>query len=186
MKTRYFALVLGIAYLVLGVLSAIPKFQRPRLRNDPKLKVESGYSYWLGIFPVNIVHSLMHVVMGILGIASFTSATASRLFAQTNTVLFAPLAIMGVLPDQRFNTMFGMAPLWGPDSLVHAATALISGYFGFLSPREPGNRGMEHASRLFGSPVQTRSFVATNALGSVERRTVPMPERSQADPFGVI
>ncbi|MCL5994907.1 MAG: DUF4383 domain-containing protein [Chloroflexi bacterium] len=186
MKTRYFALVLGITYLVLGVLSAIPKFQRPHLRNDPKLMVESGYGYWLGIFPVNVVHSLMHVVMGILGIVSFTSGTASRLFAQANTALFAPLTVMGVLPDQRFNTMFGMAPLWGPDSLVHAATALISGYFGFVSPREPGTRGMGNASRLSSPPVQTRSFVATNALGSVERRTVPTAERSQADPFGVV
>lgn len=183
MKTRYFALILGVLYVATGVLSAIPKLQKPYSRKDPKLKVKQGSGYWLGMFPVNIVHSALHVVTGLLGIASYASARTSRLFAQAMTVLFAPMAVMGLLPDKKFNTMFGMAPLWGPDTLVHAGTALASGYFGFLAPfggRVPSQFGNTS------NAGQTRSYLATTPDGVMERRTVPAPEPSRADPFGTI
>jgi hypothetical protein len=40
------------------------------------------------------------------------------------------LAILGLIPAT--NTMFGLVPIYGNDVWLHAGTALIAAYFGFV------------------------------------------------------
>ncbi len=128
MKARYFALVVGIAYLIIGILGFIPGLlSRPV--SAPTLGLETGYGYLLGLFPVNLIHNLIHLSIGVWGIIVYRSLDGARLFARSLAIFLGLLAILGLIPIA--NTIFGLIPLFGHDIWLHALTALIAAYFGF-------------------------------------------------------
>lgn len=127
---RYFALIFGAMYALVGLMGFIPGITQPPDAAAPDLAVDASYGYLLGLFPVNLMHNLVHLAVGLWGVASFKSFSASRFYARANAVLFAVLMVMGLVPGM--NTMFGLAPLFGHDVWLHALTAGLTGYFGFV------------------------------------------------------
>ena len=75
MMTRRFALVVGIIYLVIGIAGFIPGLVQGQ--DYPDLAVDAGSGALLGLFPVNVVHHLVHLLVGVLGIAAIAPSTAS-------------------------------------------------------------------------------------------------------------
>ena len=71
MPTRYFALALGVIYLLVGILGFIPGLVHPPPAGTPQLAVANGYGYLFGLFPVNLVHNLFHLLIGLLGIGAY-------------------------------------------------------------------------------------------------------------------
>lgn len=134
MLIRNFALALGVLYALVGILGFIPGLTQPPPADAPALTVGAGYGLLLGLFPVNVVHNLIHLLVGVLGIAAYWSLDWSRTYARGIFIVFALLTIMGLIPG--LNTTFGLAPLFGNDIWLHALTALAGGYFGFLAPVE--------------------------------------------------
>ena len=132
MQARYFALVMGIVYLAIGVLGFIPG-THPLAAGAPDLAVDAGYGYLLGLFPINVLHNLVHLLIGGLGLAAYARADAARTFAQGLAVFYGLLAIMGLIPV--LNTTFGLIPIFGHDVWLHALSALAAAYFGFVAPR---------------------------------------------------
>jgi len=72
MRTRYLALILGIVFLLIGILGFVPGL-RSLPSNAPEIAVTSGYGYLLGLFPINTLHNIVHLTVGLLGIAAFWS-----------------------------------------------------------------------------------------------------------------
>ena len=132
MTTRYFALVLGIVYAVVGVLGFLPALRTPPPPGASDLVVPAGYGLLFGLFPVNVVHNLVHIGVGLWGIAAYATYPAARVFAQGIAVIFGVLTIMGFFPV--LGTLFGLAPLFGHDIWLHALTAIAAAYFGFREP----------------------------------------------------
>lgn len=132
MGTRYFALAAGIVYVLVGLMGLIGLGETAY--TGPELAVQAGQGDLLGIFPVNILHDVVHLAIGVWGIASYRSFTASRVFARGLAILYALLAIMGLLPFT--NTTFGLIPIYGNDVWLHAATAAVAAYFGFAAQPE--------------------------------------------------
>jgi Domain of unknown function (DUF4383) len=60
MKTRYFALIYGIVFLLVGIAGFIPGLVTP-LEADPSLAITASSSHLFGLFPVNLLHNLVHV-----------------------------------------------------------------------------------------------------------------------------
>lgn len=135
MGTRYFALVLGIIYLLIGLMGLIPGVVTAAA--NPGVTVDVLNGTLLGIFPVNIIHTLVHLIIGIWGIIAYRSYSASRSFSMTVGVLFLVLFIMGLIPG--LNTLFGLAPLYGADVWLHLITGIAGLYFG-LTSRTPVDR----------------------------------------------
>lgn len=135
MKARYFALILGIVYLLVGILGFIPGITTPPPADAPSLAVNAGYGNIFGIFTVNLVHTLIHLLVGVWGIMAYRSFGAARGFARTIAIVFALLAVMGLLGG-ALSTTFGLAPLFGADVALHALTALLAGIFGFATRDE--------------------------------------------------
>lgn len=138
MSTRRFALIFGIVYTAVGVLGFFPVFLAQPPADAPIPVVTLLYGYLIGLFPVNILHTLVHLAVGVWGIAAWRSMGGSVAYARSLAVIFAVLAVMGLFPG--LNTVFGLVPLHGHDIWLHAGTAAIAAYFGWSAKAARGER----------------------------------------------
>ena len=134
MAVRYFSLVVGLVYTLLGLLGFFPGFVEPALAPDFMTQVgtgtTAGFGYLFGLFPVTTVNNIFHLVVGIVGLAGFLSIEpAARIFADSLAVLFGLLTFLGLFPIA--NTTFGLMPIFGSDLWLHLVTAVLAAYFGF-------------------------------------------------------
>ena len=127
---RTFALIFGIIYLLVGILGFIPGLYT-HTTDMPHPSVETGHGYLLGIFPINILHNIVHLLIGLWGLLASRSISGARLYAQVLAVVYGLLAIMGLIPAT--NMTFGLIPIHGNDVWLHALSALIAAYFGFVA-----------------------------------------------------
>ncbi len=129
MRTRLFALIVGIAYVLAGIAGFIPGISP---EHDPRdLAVNTAYRDVLGLFPANILHHFVHLAIGVLGILAYRSFAAARTYSRALAILYAVLGIMGLIDAGNINTTFDLIPLFGNDIWLHLGTAAIAAYFGF-------------------------------------------------------
>lgn len=143
MAPRYYALILGIAYVLVAILGFVPginDMSHPGMAQHA-MTVGTSYGYLLGLFPVNVLHNLVHLVIGVWGLVAYRSFGASRDFARITGVLFILLAVMGLVPG--LDTTFGLIPLFGNDIWLHALTGIIGLLAGFLSRSEYATQASE-------------------------------------------
>jgi hypothetical protein len=69
----------------------------------------------LGIFPVNLVHNLVHLLFGAWGVASSRSLGATRAYLGGAGVIYLVLAALGYVAPNGF----GLVPLGGADIALH-------------------------------------------------------------------
>ncbi|QQP92085.1 DUF4383 domain-containing protein [Skermanella sp. TT6] len=130
MSTRYFSLVLGIVFLLIGVAGFVPGLMHmPEHTAD--VEVTENFGRLFGLFPVNILHNVVHIAFGIWGIAAYRSYAGARSYSRAVAVIYAVLAVMGLIPG--LNTTFGLIPLYGHDVWLHAVIAIAAAYFGFAA-----------------------------------------------------
>ncbi|NEP18374.1 MAG: DUF4383 domain-containing protein [Leptolyngbya sp. SIO4C1] len=150
MAVRYFALTIGLIYTAAGILGFIPALVATPQETPAYMAtvgVTTGFGYLLGLFPVNIVHNIVHLTFGIFGIAAYAiNERVSRLFSDTLAVWFGLLGVLGLIPVA--NTVFGIMPAFGNDVWLHLGTAAVAAYFGFF--RDSGY--------LFSDPQQAEQF----------------------------
>ena len=130
MTTRNFALVFGIIFLLVGIAGFIPGLVQGMHAEHPALTVDANSGQLLGLFPVNVLHNIVHILFGLWGLASFRSLSGARLYARGVAIIYAVLTVAGFIPG--LNTMFGLVPLYGNDIWLHAVLALVAAYFGWV------------------------------------------------------
>lgn len=131
MDVTRFALIFGILYVVVGIAGFVPALIVPPQAGDPSLAVETLYGRMFGLFPVNLLHTLVHLAIGVWGLAAARTTGGSIFYARGLAVIYGVLAVMGLIPG--LNTLFGLVPLHSHDIWLHAGTALIAAYFGFAA-----------------------------------------------------
>jgi hypothetical protein len=117
-------LVLGIGlfYILIGCLGFMSGLLSLPA-HAPVLTIDVGYGYLLGLFPVNIVSNIFHLLIGIYFTAlCFRWVNVSTAFHVSN--FMALLAIFGLIPV--INSMFGLIPLFGHNIWLYFLTALIA------------------------------------------------------------
>ena len=125
----------GAVYLVVGIIGFIPVVGGADGVTAHNL---------LGLFPVNAVHNVVHMAVGLLGLVAYSrGVSASRLFARGIGLIYLVLAVLGAI----FNTgnFLGIVPIGGLDIALHAVSALVLLVVGF-APEAP-------ASRMAGTPA---------------------------------
>lgn len=153
MTSATFALLAGIAYLGAGVLGLLPIFLGPPPADAPETQFTFLYGYLFGLFPVNVAHSAMHMVIGLWGLSAAAGAASPTRYARILAVFYGALAVMGLLPE--LDTLFGLLPLHSHDVWLHGATAAIAAFFGWRA-RSPGHdRRGAIDRRLERQPVHT-------------------------------
>jgi len=129
MSTATAALVFGVVFVLAGVSGFFPSPPPP---GAPPLAIEHGHGLALGVFPINTLHNLVHLLFGVLGIAAARGAIMSaRGYFQLVAVAYAALALLGLIPATQ--TTFGLVPIWGADVWLHALLAAGAAYFGFVA-----------------------------------------------------
>lgn len=128
---RMFALIFGIVYVLVGILGFIPGVNDQMHSDMPTIAVDSFYGRLLGLFPVNLMHNLVHILIGAWGIIGSRSLGGARLFAKSVAIIYGLLTILGLFPVA--NTLFGLAPIFGHDVWLHAVSAIVAAYFGWMA-----------------------------------------------------
>ncbi len=129
MSIRTFALIYGIGFLIVGAGGFIPGLlSEPH--THPDMTVNTGFGYLIGLFPVNVLHNLVHLAFGIWGLLAYRSASGARVYARGVAIIYAVLAVSGLIPGLR--TTFGLIPLFSNDVWLHIVLAAGAAYFGFV------------------------------------------------------
>jgi hypothetical protein len=125
--TRTFALVVGIVFLVAGVLGFIPG-------------MTGGREYLLGIFAVDTVHNLINLVIGALGIVAYYWDRA-RLYCQGLGIVCLLIGILGFIPALLFGNgmLLGLFHVNLADNVLYLVVGAVAAYLGF-APRYSGGR----------------------------------------------
>lgn len=124
---RTFALLFGIVFLAVGVLGFF--MLNPAGPVHPNLTMHHYEGMLLGLFPVNLLHNVVHILFGIWGLLAYRSVGGSIGYFRAVAVIYALLTVLGLLPQTQ--TLFGLVPLHGNDVWLHALLAIVAAYFGF-------------------------------------------------------
>lgn len=132
MQTRLFTLGFGLVYTLVGVVGFLPALRSAPAAGSPPVDVTTAYGLLLGLFPVNLWHNLFHIAVGLIAIGAAARLDPARLYCRTLFLVFGLLTVLGFLPQA--NTLWGLLPIYGNDTWLHAATAVVAAYFGFVAP----------------------------------------------------
>lgn len=131
---RRFALVFGIVFLLIGAAGFIPGVTQPH--DHPAVMFKAGLGLVFGLFPVNLLHNLVHLLFGAWGLAAARSDAAARAYGKGVGIVYALLTVMGLISAMSLYTIFGLVPLYGHDIWLHALLAAGGLYFGFVHRQE--------------------------------------------------
>ena len=137
MDTRRFAQIMGIAFLAIGILGFVPGINQMHGPDDHggSLRVTGpGHGALLGLFHVNLLHNLVHLLFGVMGLAMARTLGAARNYARIVAVSYLLLTVMGLIPAANMHNTFGLVPIHGHDVWLHAVIGLAAAYFGFIRP----------------------------------------------------
>jgi hypothetical protein len=119
------ALIFGIGFLaatIAGVLAS----GLTNMEADPATAPRA-----LGLFPVNALHNLVHLVFGIWGLAASRSYGGARTYCIAAGAIYLVLAAVGFL----FPSGFGLVPLGGNDIWLHVLLGAPLLFFGLTAKR---------------------------------------------------
>ena len=114
---RAVALVFGASFLAVGILGFL-------------LNPTGGEL--LGIFAVNVLHNLVHLLFGIFGIAAVLVGR-SRIYLQGVGVIYLLLTVLGFVPGLYAgdHLLLGLVHINLADNFLHLVLGGIAAYFGF-------------------------------------------------------
>ena len=110
MGLKMFARVIGILFLILGVLGFFMKDL-------------------LGIIHLDSMHNVIHLAVGILGLLASAQEGTSRLFARVLGVVYVLMGIVGFFVPE----LFGMMHVEWADNVLHLVVGAAALYLGFTA-----------------------------------------------------
>jgi hypothetical protein len=116
------SLGLGIAYLLIGVLGFVPGITQP--------STAPGQGLLLGIFAVNTIHNLAHLILGAALVWAATTGDSVRMVNRGLAAVFAVLVVGSLVAP----IVEGVA-INPPDTGLHLASLLVTAAVGFMAPR---------------------------------------------------
>ena len=131
-----FALIFGAIYVLVGILGFIPPLVNPKV-GDWALGIPALSGFLIGLFAINWLHSVAHLLIGAAGLASFRSPVGARSYALALGIVYVVLTVLGFLPPP-ISVVFGLLPLSGADVALHLLTALLAFGAYFASAQTAG------------------------------------------------
>lgn len=119
---RRVAMVFGIVVLLVGILGLVSQ-------GGMEMGADPPPGMLLGMFHVNLLHNIVHILLGVWGLVASRSFAGAKMYAQVGGVIYIVLACLGfVIP-----TTFGLIPIGGADIWLHAVLGLVLAGIGFTA-----------------------------------------------------
>ena len=109
-----FALLVAGVFLLVGILGFIPGIVT---EHDTKFIGQDGDSELLGIFQVNFLHNIVHLLFGIAGFAMAKSVSGARTFLLGGGVVYLVVFVYGLAID--FGSDANIINLNSADNVLH-------------------------------------------------------------------
>lgn len=109
------AAAVGAAFLLVGVLGFVPGITSHF--GDMEFAGHESGAKLLGLFQVSILHNLVHVLFGIIGLAAARTAGSARSYLIGGGVVYLALFLYGLAVGQEDDANF--VPLNGHDDWLH-------------------------------------------------------------------
>jgi Domain of unknown function (DUF4383) len=135
---RTAALAVSIVFLLVGVLGFIPGITS----NYGSMAFAGHHSgaHLLGIFQVSILHNIVHLLFGVVGLAMARTVPAARLYLIAGGAIYLILWLYGLVVGQTSAANF--VPLNTADDWLHLVLGLGMIALGLLTTRRTaGARG---------------------------------------------
>ena len=81
----------------------------------------------LGLFPVNLLHNLVHLAFGIWGVLAGRGERSSVIYALGSGAAYLLLGVLGMFTD----SVLGLVPIGGYDVVLHLVLAVALAGCGF-------------------------------------------------------
>ena len=111
------AKVFGFVFILIGVLGFF----------GSGMHMTTGSEF--GLFPVNVVHNVVHILIGLWGLNAARTANGATAFCKQAGVLYLLLAVLGFVPAM-VEMLANLVPIGGNDRYLHLVFAVILLYFG--------------------------------------------------------
>lgn len=126
-----FAMATGVVFLLVGVLGCLPvvttDFDKLHLAGH-----ESGAEL-LGIFQVSVLHNVVHLLFGLVGIAAARQARSAIAYLIGGGAVYFGLWIYGLVIDR--NEAENFVPVNDADNWLHLVLAVAMVAMGFVARR---------------------------------------------------
>jgi hypothetical protein len=133
MNLRMMARVFGVVFIVVGILGFVPGVNQMHSSHEGLVVGGPGHGNLLGLFHVNVLHNAVHILFGVWGLVAAGSLDGSRLYFRGVGVIYAVLALLGLISAGNIWNTFGLIPIHGHDVWLHAVLAIAGLYLGFAA-----------------------------------------------------
>ena len=132
------SLVVGAVFLLVGVLGFIPGITTDY--GDLTFAGHESNAKLLGIFEVSVLHNIVHLLFGIVGVLAARAASTAAWYLLFGGLAYAVLWIYGLVIDKDSSANF--VPLNTADDWLHFVLAVLMIGLGAIGLRAlRGNRG---------------------------------------------
>jgi hypothetical protein len=117
------AQIFGIVFILVAIIGFMATGMG-NMEADPAVAPQL-----VGMFPVNVLHNVVHLLLGIWGLVASRTFGGARGYARIAGVLYLLLAAVGYFVPNGF----GFVPLGGNDIWLHAVLGLVLAVVGFTA-----------------------------------------------------
>ena len=115
------AMVVGAVFLLVGVLGFIPGITTNY--GDMTFAGHESDAKLLGIFEVSVLHNIVHLIFGVVGVLAARSAANAGWYLVVGGAVYAVLWVYGLVADKESSANF--VPLNSADDWLHFALAVV-------------------------------------------------------------
>lgn len=118
------AQIVGWAFILIGIAGFFVTGMS--MEADPEMAPKL-----LGLFPLNVLHNVVHLLFGVWGIIASRTHPSARTYDRVAGIAYLGLAVLGAItPD-----MFGLVPIGFHDIWLHVLLGLVLSIAGFAPDR---------------------------------------------------
>jgi hypothetical protein len=128
---RTAAMVVAVVFLLIGVLGFIPGITTHY--GDMTFAGHHSDALLLGVFQVSVLHNIVHLLFGVLGLAMARTAQQARLYLIGGGAVYLVLWLYGLVVGQDSGANF--VPLNTADDWLHLVLGLGMIALGLLTSR---------------------------------------------------
>ncbi|MCZ2403600.1 DUF4383 domain-containing protein [Paenarthrobacter sp. Z7-10] len=127
------AMLSGIVFILVGLLGFVPGITSHY--GEMKFASHESGAMLLGLFQVSILHNIVHLLYGVVGLALASTVGKARSYLIWGGIIYLVLWIYGLIVDQM--SMANFVPLNTADNWLHLGLGIVMVALGYFLTRSP-------------------------------------------------